>query len=119
MPSLLPAGRGRHIKETLSVVRMANHPFAVHGEPRRKLVLQSLRGLNRLTGTGEHAGRQGQKDYSAVTAAGGQVKVVMQSTPESVRQAMGGENRFPFDIICDPERSLWCRPRPPKSTHSR
>ena len=35
-------------------------------------------------------------DYSAVTAAGGQVKVVMQSTPESVRQAMGGENRFPM-----------------------
>lgn len=48
-------------------------------------------------------------DYGAITAAGGQVKVVMQSTPESVRQAMGGENKFPFEIVCDPERKLYER----------
>lgn len=47
--------------------------------------------------------------YDAVTAAGGQVKVVMQSTPESVREAMGGKNIYPFDIICDPERKLYNR----------
>ncbi len=48
-------------------------------------------------------------DYDAVTAAGGQVKVVLQSAPERVREAMGGENRFPFDIVCDPERTLYER----------
>ncbi len=48
-------------------------------------------------------------EYDAVTAVGGQVKVVLQSTPESVRQAMGGENKYPFEIICDPERKLYER----------
>lgn len=48
-------------------------------------------------------------DYDAVTAAGGQVKVVVQSAPERVREAMGGENRFPFDVICDPDRTLYER----------
>ena len=48
-------------------------------------------------------------DYDAVTAAGGQVKVVVQSAPERVREAMGGENRFPFDVVCDPERTLYER----------
>lgn len=48
-------------------------------------------------------------DYDAVTAAGGQVKVVLQSAPERVREAMGGENRFPFDVVCDPERTLYER----------
>ncbi len=48
-------------------------------------------------------------DYDAVTAAGGQVKVVVQSAPERVREAMGGEKRFPFDVICDPERTLYER----------
>ncbi len=35
--------------------------------------------------------------------------MVLQSTPESVRQAMGGENKYPFEIICDPERKLYER----------
>lgn len=48
-------------------------------------------------------------DYDAVTAAGGQVKVVVQSAPEWVREAMGGESRFPFDVVCDPERTLYER----------
>lgn len=48
-------------------------------------------------------------DHDAVTAAGGQVKVVVQSAPERVREAMGGEKRFPFDVICDPERTLYER----------
>lgn len=48
-------------------------------------------------------------DYDAVTAAGGQVKVVVQSAPERVREAMGEESRFPFDVICDPERTLYER----------
>ena len=48
-------------------------------------------------------------DYDAVTAAGGQVKVVVQSAPERVREAMGGEKRFPFDVVCDPERTLYER----------
>ncbi len=41
--------------------------------------------------------------------AGIQVKVVMQSTPESVKEAMGGTNIYPFDIICDPDRVLYER----------
>lgn len=48
-------------------------------------------------------------DYDAVTAAAGQVKVVVQSAPERVREAMGGEKRFPFDVVCDPERTLYER----------
>lgn len=47
--------------------------------------------------------------YETITAAGAQVKVVMQSTPESVNASMGGENAFPFDIICDPNRELYER----------
>ncbi len=48
-------------------------------------------------------------EYETVTAAGAQVKVVMQSTPESIYEAMGGQNTLPFDIICDPDRVLYER----------
>ncbi len=47
--------------------------------------------------------------YEMLSARGVQVKVVMQSQPETVHAAMGGENPFPFDIICDPERKLYDR----------
>lgn len=47
--------------------------------------------------------------YEKIAAAGLQVKVVMQSSPESVNAAMGGVNAFPFDIICDPDRVLYER----------
>ncbi len=38
-----------------------------------------------------------------------QVKIVLQSTPESVREALGEENPYPFEIICDPTQSLYKR----------
>lgn len=53
--------------------------------------------------------RQLAGGYDAIQAAGGQLMVVMQSQPERVWQEMGGQNAFPFDIICDPERRLYDR----------
>lgn len=47
--------------------------------------------------------------YEKITAAGGQIKVVMQSQPQRVYEEMGGENRLPFEIICDPDRKLYDR----------
>ena len=47
--------------------------------------------------------------HEELEKAGIQVKVVMQSTPESVKEAMGGTNIYPFDIICDPDRVLYER----------
>lgn len=38
-----------------------------------------------------------------------QVKVVMQSVPESVREALGENNPYPFEIICDPKQKLYRR----------
>ena len=47
------------------------------------------------------------KEYGKITDLGGQVKVVLQSTPDSVRESMGGSNVFPFEIVCDPDRKLY------------
>ena len=47
--------------------------------------------------------------YDAISAAGIQIKVVMQSKPERVLQSMGGEYQLPFEIICDPHRKLYDR----------
>jgi len=47
--------------------------------------------------------------YDVLTNAGVQAKVVMQSTPESIYEDLKGENPFPFDIICDPDRKLYER----------
>lgn len=53
--------------------------------------------------------RQLAAAYETIAAAGAQVKVVMQSTPESIHTAMNGVNVFPFDIICDPDRKMYER----------
>lgn len=45
--------------------------------------------------------------YDVLTNAGVQAKVVMQSTPESIYEDVNGQNPFPFDIICDPDRKLY------------
>lgn len=47
--------------------------------------------------------------YGAIAGAGADIKVVMQSKPERVLSAMGGEYKFPFEIICDPDRKLYDR----------
>lgn len=47
--------------------------------------------------------------YEKIEKAGIQVKVVMQSEPEKVKETMGGVNIYPFDIICDPKRKLYER----------
>lgn len=44
--------------------------------------------------------------YDQIIATGGQVLVVVQSTPETVREYYG-ENSLPFSIICDPEQMLY------------
>lgn len=48
-------------------------------------------------------------EYEVLRDAGIEVRVVMQSTPESVNAAMNGENLYPFDFICDPDRVLYNR----------
>ncbi len=45
-------------------------------------------------------------EYEKIRAAGGQVLVVLQSAPETLReQVKPGE--LPFDVICDPEQKLY------------
>jgi len=44
--------------------------------------------------------------YAAFTAAGADIKVVMQSKPERVIAENKG---YPFEIICDPDRKLYDR----------
>lgn len=46
--------------------------------------------------------------YPAISAAGFDLKVVLQSTRESLREA-GAEEAFPFELICDPECRLYDR----------
>lgn len=47
--------------------------------------------------------------YGALAGVGAELKVVMQSKPERVLSSMEGEYRFPFEIICDPDRKLYDR----------
>lgn len=47
--------------------------------------------------------------YDAIAATGAEIKVVMQSKPERVLASMDGEYKFPFEIICDPDRKLYDR----------
>lgn len=48
-----------------------------------------------------------KEEYAKIEASGGQVKVVLQSDPAGIAESMGGQNAFPFDIICDPEQKLY------------
>ena len=47
--------------------------------------------------------------YAALAGVGAELKVVMQSKPERVLASMDGEYKFPFEIICDPDRVLYDR----------
>lgn len=46
------------------------------------------------------------ENYSAITANGGRVLVVLQSTPENIAAGITPET-FPFTIICDPDQALY------------
>lgn len=48
------------------------------------------------------------KNYADITSNGGQVLVVLQSKPEGIASQIT-KDTFPFDIICDPEASLYKR----------
>ncbi|MGN1148953.1 MAG: PatB family C-S lyase [Lachnospiraceae bacterium] len=50
-----------------------------------------------------------QEKYDLIREKGAEVKVVMQSTPESIREALGDTNPYPFTFICDPEQKLYKR----------
>lgn len=47
--------------------------------------------------------------YELLKEKGAEAKVVMQSTPESIREALGDTNPYPFTFICDPEQKLYKR----------
>ena len=44
--------------------------------------------------------------YEEIKAKGGELIVVLQSTPESVKNQLGEEN-LPFPVICDPEKKVY------------
>jgi peroxiredoxin len=49
-----------------------------------------------------------REKYGEITAAGGQVFVVLQSDPVLVARETSADP-FPFKIICDPHQELYCR----------
>lgn len=50
--------------------------------------------------------RQFAEEYTAITAAGGQLLVVLQSSPAKLAGELTADS-FPFEIICDPEQTLY------------
>ena len=50
-----------------------------------------------------------KEEYAQIEAAGGQVKVVLQSDPDKLKEQLGSADAFPFEIICDPELKLYHR----------
>ncbi len=46
------------------------------------------------------------KDYSKIRETGSQIIIVLQSNPESIRTSTK-QSDFPFEIICDPEATLY------------
>ena len=46
------------------------------------------------------------KGYSRIAETGGQLFIVLQSSPEQIRQKVA-PGQFPFPIICDPDRQLY------------
>ena len=47
------------------------------------------------------------REYDTIKAAGGKMLVVLQSDSDRLRQELGDETVFPFEIICDPDESLY------------
>lgn len=50
--------------------------------------------------------REYAESYGAITAAGGQILIVLQSDPEALAGQLTPHD-LPFDILCDPERALY------------
>lgn len=42
-----------------------------------------------------------------IKAAGGNLLVVLQSSPDLLRQELGREDALPFEIVCDPQETLY------------
>ena len=47
------------------------------------------------------------KNYEKIREAGGELLVVLQSDPDLLREDMGKEDMFPFEIVCDPKEELY------------
>ena len=45
--------------------------------------------------------------YDEITAAGGQLLVVLQSDPAGLADQLGAPDKLPFPIICDPDQKLY------------
>ena len=45
--------------------------------------------------------------YDEITAAGGQLLVVLQSDPKGLADQLGAPDKLPFPIVCDPEQKLY------------
>lgn len=45
--------------------------------------------------------------YDEITAAGGQLFVVLQSDPKGLADQLGAPDKLPFAIICDPDQKLY------------
>ena len=45
--------------------------------------------------------------HDQITAAGGQLLVVLQSDPASLAEKLGNEQALPFSIVCDPDQKLY------------
>ncbi len=45
--------------------------------------------------------------HDDITAHGGQLFVVLQSDPKGLAEHLGGPEKLPFAIICDPEQKLY------------
>ena len=50
--------------------------------------------------------RQFEEKYPLIAGTGGQLLVVLQSTPESLRRQTEPEE-LPYDLVCDPEQRLY------------
>ncbi len=50
--------------------------------------------------------QQYAKGYEEMTAAGGQMLLVLQSDPQKIAAQIGPDT-FPYEIICDPEQALY------------
>lgn len=53
--------------------------------------------------------QQMAQHYDSITANGGRLLVVLQSDPDKLHAKLGDANPLPFDIICDPEQTLYQR----------
>ena len=45
--------------------------------------------------------------FKKIKAAGGNLLVVLQSDPDLLKEELGGQNPFPFEIVCDPQENLY------------